>query len=167
MPLRQGRASRVIALGDGTVLRVGGDPAREAQRAAALSLGGRGLGDALCEHPHLALGIGGREPTVSDRRRFQVSDFGSRGLGPPVQGVDISDVDVNQGRRMRPERPGAGESVPRLADHHQAVDPEEELRVGTAGPSGLGDALLEAERRFQVLDGAWGVFLRRYGETVW
>ena len=40
MSVRQGRASRVTDLGDGTVLRVGGDPEREARIMALVQSSG-------------------------------------------------------------------------------------------------------------------------------
>ena len=114
--------------------------------------GGEGHGEALGEDPHLALDVRRREATVARRRELEAGHLGSGGRRPLVQGVDVVHVDVEEGGRMRSERARAREAVPRLADHHEAIVAENELRVGAARRSCLGKALLEAERHGQPVD---------------
>lgn len=134
----------------------------EARRARwALPLGRRGLGDALGEDPHLTLRVGGREATISSGRHLEVGDLGAGGFGLSVERVDVADVDVNHGRRVRPEGSGTFESVPRLANHHEAVITQEQLGVGATPASRLPQPLLKAECRFQVLDEARRVLVQQ------
>jgi hypothetical protein len=116
--------------------------------------------DALCKYPNLALGIRGCESSIANWRHLNVSYISSSRIGPLVQGVHIVDVDMDQRRRVFPEGFGTRESLPRLADHHKAVVPQDKLGVGAAASSRLRQALFEPEGRFQVLDGAWGVLVQ-------
>jgi len=50
----------------------------------------------------LTLGISRGEATISYRGRFEIGDIGTGGAGPAVEGVNVTYVDVNEGRRMRP-----------------------------------------------------------------
>jgi hypothetical protein len=116
--------------------------------------------DALGKYPNLALGIRGCKPSIANWRHLNVSHVSSSRLGPLVQGVHVADVDMDQRRRVFPKGFGTRESIPRLADHHQAVVTEDKLGVGAAGPSRLRQALFEPEGRFEVLNGARGVLVQ-------